>query len=438
MGKLFKDGINSINSTLIQTITDLQNLRPVIEDMRQELDHTFGMTDTASGSVASFSDGAGGVAVKDVKTTIEPVQNLNGYTHPWVGGAGKNILSPFVVGINISTSNGQQSGSPASSSTNSATDYIPVENANYVLSKDGTIDSHNTIPYFYNANKEYLGRKGGSATNPKAINIYDLNAETETMTNRTSASLPIAYVRIRTYSNSSSNPVVQTTIDSAKCQLEKGSSATTYEPYENICPITGWDLVKIANDPKLTSFGSPDYYVDKDLGQTVYGGTLDLTTGVLTITHKVATITADMNIQKAVDDGYQTGVFTLADSVVSGKKYASKMNDIDTYASFMTKLIGTTSYANLTNGTYYWTSNSNGYWRFGFGTPSTTLQEFKDYITANRLDIVCELATPVTYQLTPEQLYQFTLDNNIFSDCGTVEVTYRLNLATAISRLQGA
>ena len=70
MGKLMKEQMNAINATLAQTITDIQALRPTVEDLRYELTHLFGATDVASGSVASFSDGAGGVAVKDLKVII--------------------------------------------------------------------------------------------------------------------------------------------------------------------------------------------------------------------------------------------------------------------------------------------------------------------------------------------------------------------------------
>ena len=82
MGKLFKQGLNAINSTLAKTVTDLQSLRPTVDELRYELTHIFGATDTASGSVATFSDGAGGVAVKNVKVNITPSQSGSGDPSP--------------------------------------------------------------------------------------------------------------------------------------------------------------------------------------------------------------------------------------------------------------------------------------------------------------------------------------------------------------------
>ena len=48
-------------------------------------------TDTVSGAVANFPDGAA-LPVKSLSVAIEPVQNLNGYGNPWPAGGGKNLL----------------------------------------------------------------------------------------------------------------------------------------------------------------------------------------------------------------------------------------------------------------------------------------------------------------------------------------------------------
>ena len=48
-------------------------------------------TDTASGSIASFSDGADSVPMLSVVADIEPIQDLHGYDKPWAEGAGDNM-----------------------------------------------------------------------------------------------------------------------------------------------------------------------------------------------------------------------------------------------------------------------------------------------------------------------------------------------------------
>lgn len=63
-------------------------------------------------------------------------------------------------------------------------------------------------------------------------------------------------------------------------QLEEGQTATSYAPYSNICPISGWTEVNVNHsDADMTNPTT----ITIDLGQTVYGGKLDVLTGVLTV-----------------------------------------------------------------------------------------------------------------------------------------------------------
>ena len=61
----------------------------------------------------------------------------------------------------------------------------------------------------------------------------------------------------------------------------KGESISAYSPYANICTISGFSTVTITDVDSESHTAT----VTVALGQTVYGGTLNLTTGELTITH---------------------------------------------------------------------------------------------------------------------------------------------------------
>ena len=50
-------------------------------------------TQTETGEIVTI-DSDGSLEVKSLKVALDPIQSLNGYDHPWVGGAGKNKLSP--------------------------------------------------------------------------------------------------------------------------------------------------------------------------------------------------------------------------------------------------------------------------------------------------------------------------------------------------------
>lgn len=174
---------------------------------------------STSGSVVSFDDGADNLPLDELIVDINPVQDLHGYDHPWIGGGGKNLFDkekPLVEGKYISNDGSIQNMSGYEYSDY----YTPVEaNTTYIFSCTYFGSGYNTIS-FYDENKTFLGRlvpptsqTGASFTTPQDC----------------------AYIRF----NMGRETILST------LQLEKGSVATDYEPYENICPITGWTGMNI-------------------------------------------------------------------------------------------------------------------------------------------------------------------------------------------------
>ena len=66
-------------------------------------------------------------------------------------------------------------------------------------------------------------------------------------------------------------------------QVEEGSTATTHEPYSNICPIEGYDEITINVSPTNDSSQGVDTTIQ--LGDTYYGGMLNAVTGELNVTY---------------------------------------------------------------------------------------------------------------------------------------------------------
>lgn len=173
----------------------------------------------------------------------------------------------------------------------------------------------------------------GSLTLQRGIYTFSCNQNATTLSVRTSETNEIARVN-----NASSvtftldeNHVVKIGVVGfetfADFQLELGSTATAYEPYQVSTYTTS-------------------------LGQTVYGGTLDMVSGVLTVTHgNIASYNGE----------------TLPSTWIS---------DRDVYAS------GT--------------------------TPTTGAQ------------VVYELATPLTYTLTPQQVKTLVGTNNVWASSGQI------------------
>ena len=172
-------------------------------------------------------------------------------------------------------------------------------------------------------------------------------------------------------------------------QLELGSTATDYEPYQGVT----YDITFPAE------------------AGTVYGGTLDVVRGTLTV--DMAMI--DLGDANWNSDQNRPGVFYRG---VSGRKFASSV-------------IACTEYnvrnISVTTNVDYYISGANSY---GGGVifvrdtrySGNTAAEFR--IAVSGVMIVYELATPITYQLTPQQIRTLFGINNIWADTGDTAVTY--------------
>lgn len=197
-------------------------------------------------------------AVEDaagVKVKIEPVQDLHGYENPWPGGGGKNLFDI----------DGYLSDRSASYTKSGDTYTITVATSlfvdQYVFSDT---DEQVTISFDSLANV--------TTTNVR-IDMIDTNGGT------VKAIYPNTGTQTVTASKMRFNWSSQGDFTISRLQIEKGSTATAYEPYSNICPITGWDGVKVTRTGKnlahLTyAVGSSASYTGlTDNAVTVYSNT---------------------------------------------------------------------------------------------------------------------------------------------------------------------
>lgn len=210
-----------------------------------------------SGAVSSFNDGTD-LPLNKLKVSIEPVQDLHGYDAPWVGGAGKNK-------------------SPVNSGEIKSGDFVtfstPLPSGNYAISFKVT--------------------RTGSDSRQAQFVVYDKNGTTynsygfDITTSRVERTLNATngISRMYFYSIGGSWGESQNfTLTLTDFQVEDGNTATAFEPYSNICPIIGWDEVNVtvANDVDNPTVSNV-YTIDLD--GTRYGGTLDVVSGVLTVTN---------------------------------------------------------------------------------------------------------------------------------------------------------
>lgn len=139
---------------------------------------------------------------------------------------GKNKFSGFVKGIAINPTDGHQ----LADETRASSDYIAVDfnqNPNYYLS--GLANTLQTFVAAYNSNKEFLGR-----TPAPPVSYFSLNSSSFTM-GTAQGTGDIAYLRVTTYENTSAGTTgAIDDVDNLETQLEEGTVATPYAPYNSL------------------------------------------------------------------------------------------------------------------------------------------------------------------------------------------------------------
>jgi hypothetical protein len=216
-----------------------------VDDLTRQLsDETTGLNskapvilETVSGAIASFSDGADSMPVRKLVANIEPVQDLHGYDSPWPAGGGKNKVNysvAFPIVSNGITISQNDDGSISINGTATA-------NVNQILMAEVAIDNG-----AWTISGVPTNSAGGN------LSIWARNTTGGTEYTRTYNGLPgtlnISTGSVYIYCTISSG----TTVDNVKVylQLEAGSTATDWTPYENICPISGWTGAEIEQTGK--------------------------------------------------------------------------------------------------------------------------------------------------------------------------------------------
>ena len=339
---------------------------------------------SVSGSIASFTDGSA-APVTALSVGIEPVQAgtgdpspdnvrpITGWTSATVTRTGKNLLSTMEVGGLGNT------GLNVSSSQRIRTvGYIPVEAGK---------------TYFVSGTPTTTGK-----TAQFSVSFYtkaDFTTERENYQNWTNLgnifTVPNGIKFARVICRYSDNAGVSLS-SFADLQLELGSTASSFEPYQG------------------TS-------ITIDLDGTRYGGTLDVLAGELVVTKGCFTLTGASSEQWGTvtvgSNYYSIPLWGNSAWKPSNTAICDKFPKIE--LSQRGQITGLVSY-----------SSDNGY-RFSFNSDFgiTTTAELRTWLSTNPVTICAELASPFTVQLTPSQMQTLLGENHIWVDTGDTSVTYR-------------
>ena len=367
-----------------------------LSDLKEDFINSL-ITDTATGAIASFPDGADNVPVKDLTVNIEPVQSgsgdpsptnirpISGWTEAVVTRVGKNLVKDSLINGQIGSNGGFADSTNRITNVDRGTampqTYLPA--GTYTLSASG-LDYATVL------------------TKDSSNNIIDNFANSWNSLPFTFTLTKSAYVLFTLRKSDNSN----LTSSDYSAQIEVGSTATTYEPYNG-----------------------QTYTIDLD--GTIYGGTLNVTTGVLTVDRIVTTIDENASINMAssqrayvtCNDAIRKTSYGTDDIICNRLPTVSSHN----VPSANTDTIGISLFAGSGYSGENWIYFSDG--------ESTTVQQTKTWLASNPLTVVYRLATPFTVTLTAQQVTTLLGQNNVWADTGNTTVEYRADTKLYIDKV---
>lgn len=331
----------------------------------------------------------------------ENPSTITGVTQAKVTRCGKNIITPFTVQTN--TTNGitftadLNAGTITANGTATASAFYAWGGDQTNLPKDVTM-TLSGCPSGGSAST-YLFRFG-DGTEDRGSGV------TFTIDNKSQ------YFAIKIFSGVTVSNLV------FRPQLELGSTATSFEAYDGT-----------------------DYTID--LGGTYYGGSIDLATGLMTVTWGKY-VFSNANITWQTGDAYRNstsagfyigeshlrnaGIFIdpVINSIACNKfEVVTVSNYTSTNQSIFKPVSG--SLMLRINNSFL---SSYGY-TYGTSTGSEAIVAFKAWLIDNPVELVYNLATPYTIQLTPPQIRALAQPdkyvprlNTVYTDASAVQVGY--------------
>jgi hypothetical protein len=241
------------------------------------------LKDLPTGSISTVSD-AEPLPLNALKVSVDAVQDLHGYDHPWVGGAGKNKLPMTVDGIKAANTRG--TWSEDTYTVNGISFTVNTDDGGNITSikVNGVTTTTNArleLSQIENMSGNILNGcpQGGSSSGYKLrlANLNDAPIGEDIGSGYTLTTNSIYRVSINVGENTSASNLMFYPM------IRLSSADATFTPYSNICPIHGWDSGKITVCDDIQSPTQTKTYT-LNFPQTIYGGEWDVVDGSLSVT----------------------------------------------------------------------------------------------------------------------------------------------------------
>jgi len=391
----------------------------------------------SSGEIASFDDGADDIPMRSVKAQIEPVQDLHGYDSPWPAGGGKNKLPMTVAGIK--SANSARTWSDNSTTFNGITYTILTNESGAVtgIQANGTATANAplflwvpTVEVFKSKFSETSVRFNGGVAGGSATTYYMRIAQLSPYVNiATVTGANDAVVSLSSISDSAGGIQVLVNVDNGttvnnivfKPMLRLSTEAdATFAPYSNECPISGWTGAEVTRTGINLGAGQTFPVTWESSAGTVYGGTIDVVSGEL----KVDRASIDMGTLNWTKSGGANSRFSVNVS-------NCKTNGVVIADLFQPATYSQVYYHNLDNAI----ASHNTYSQIAIHSTEYEAdydaEGFKTAMSGHYA--VYELAQPVIYRLSAQQITSLLGQNNVWSNTGDVELEYSADTGLVIT-----
>lgn len=176
-------------------------------------------------------------------------------------------------------------------------------------------------------------------------------------------------------------------------QVELGTAVTDYEPYKgNTYPV---------------SFGSAG---------TVYGGTMDVVTGVLTVTHKAETFNGTESWGSEQTSGGLTNYYLNLDNAGKMAGRQGGLLDDEMMCNWLAPSSSITTYGVYVNTTSKYLNCKC--------SSASDVTAFKAMLSTTPLVVVYPLAEPQTYNLTALEVDLLVGNSHVWASTGDITLTY--------------
>ena len=350
-------------------------------------------------AVDEFETYNGGL-LSECKVSLTPNQDLHGYDSPWVGGASKQLYNHTQTNNNniLVTLNSEGSldavGTPSSSVSS-----IRLCNPTLMLKAGtykATLISGNNLPSGVQLSVSSV--IGGSWTR---LGIGGIG-ETFTFT-LNDDNTPIGVTLATTVTAGTAVNITNIKL------LITADNVTdrTWCPYSNICPITGHTQVEV----DVSDGDTTQEQVTVNLGGTYYSGVLDVVTGVFVADTAKTIIDENSAIYNwnSPQSPWCGFVHRISDQA-TGRKLVK--------TNYTTSIDGNYSSWNAysVNQDIYVCMNENI-------IGGRAIADMTAYLATNPLEVVYELATPLTIQLSPTTVKALVGENHLSAPLEGQEIT---------------